>query len=285
VKQLSLEIDELTERLDKKTNETTELKNKLKCCHDDKEHVTEELETLQDKMAGIESALHRAERERTGWEDKEIELSESVNKQLSEIKRLKKDLEEQKCEAENVFRRSQDEIMKAKQCSNEVEMLEAKCFALAEKLTEVERKYDAIVAERQELRREILKSESDVSQLERSLAMVNKEKAELLSEIERVGSLKNKQDGTLMKVEKELVELKEVHEQLVERSQDEQVLQVFHYWWVSVSDLYIDIWGKNSLGLIPTHPVNISCARKPESPETTKTFGRALTNGTFHLMA
>ena len=223
VKQLSLEIDELTERLDKKTNENTELKNKLKCCHDDKEHFSEELETLQDKVVAMETALNRAEREKTGWEDTENELSETVNKQLLEIKRLKKDLEEQKCEAENVFRKNQDEIMKAKQCSTEVEALEAKCSGLAGKLTELERKYDAIVAERQELRREILKCESDVSQLEHSLSMANKEKAELLSEIEGVGSLKNKQDGILMKLDKELRELKEVHEQLVEKSQDDQV--------------------------------------------------------------
>jgi chromosome segregation ATPase len=235
VKQLGLEIDDLTERLDKKTNETTELKNKLKCCHDDKEHVTEELETLQDKIVAMETALNRAERERTGLQEKEIESSETINKQLLEVKRLKKELEEQKVEAENVFRRSQDEVMRAKQCSNEVEALETKCSELAGKLSEVERKYDVIVAERQELRREVLKSKSDVAQLEHSLSMANKEKAELLSENERVGCLKNKQESVLMKVEKELMTLKDVHEQLAEKSQDDQVL--FHWKFLKFDNL------------------------------------------------
>ena len=224
VKQLGLEIDELTERLDKKANENVELQNKLKCCHDDKEHVTEELETLQDKVVAMETALNRAERERSGWEDKEIEFNETISKQILEINKLKKDFEEQKYEAESVFRKSQDETMKAKQCSNEVEMLEAKCSGLEEKLTEFDRKYDVVVCERQELRREILMSESDVAQLERSLASLSKEKGELFNEVERLGSLKNKQDGVLMKVEKELMKLKDVHEQLVEKSQGDQVI-------------------------------------------------------------
>lgn len=224
VKQLGLEIDELTERLDKKASENIELKNKLKSCHDDKEHVTEELETLQDKVVAMETVLNRTEREKSGWEDKEIEFNETISKQMLEIKKLKKDFEEQKSEAESVFRKNQEEIMKAKQCSNEVEMLEAKCSALEEKLSEVERKYDVIVSERQELRREILTSESDVSQLERSLALLSKEKGERLNEAERLASLKNKQDGVLIKLEKELMELKEAHEQLVEKSQGDQVM-------------------------------------------------------------
>ena len=223
VKQLSLEIDEMTEQLDKKTNENIELQNKLRCCHDDKEHVTEELEALQDKIVAMETVLNRAEREKTGWEDRESDLNETIDKQVLEIKKLKKELNEQKTEAENVFRKSQDEIMKAKQCSNEIESLEAKCSGLSATLSEIERKYDVIVAERQELRREILKSESDISQLDRSLAMANKEKAELLSEIEKVSSLKSKQDGAMMKMERKLMELRELHEQLVEKSQDNQV--------------------------------------------------------------
>ena len=227
VKQLSLEIDELSERLDTKASENVELKNKLRCCHDDKEHVTEELETLQDRVVAMETALNRAEREKSGWEDRENELNETIGKQIAEIKQLKKDLDEQKYEAESVFRKSQDEIMRAKQCSNEIEMLEAKCAGLEEKLTEVDRKYDAIVAERQELRREILTSESDVSQLERSLALLSKEKGELLNEVERLGSLKNKQDGALMKVENSLMELKDTHQKLVEKSQGDQVIYMY----------------------------------------------------------
>lgn len=238
VKQLTLEIEELSERLDKKTSENTDLKNKLKSCHDDKENVSEELETLQDKLVAMETALNRAERERTGWEDRGIELEETVNKQREEIKRLRNELQEQKVESENVFRRSQDEIAKAKQCSSEVETLEAKYTAVAGKLSEAERKYDVIVTERLELRREVLKCESDVSQLKSSLSMANKEKTELLSEVEKLSSVKNKQDGVIMKVEKELMELKEAHLLLVEKAQEDQVCEFIIVSLFSVSWLH-----------------------------------------------
>jgi hypothetical protein len=54
-----------------------------------------------------------------------------------------------------------------------------------------------------------------------------------------VGCLKNKQDGVLMKVEKELMTLKDVHEQLAEKSQDDQVL--FHWKFLEFDNLSLKI--------------------------------------------
>lgn len=127
VKQLNLEMDDLRERLDKTEDENIELKDKLKCCQDKKEHVSEELETLHDKMEELESALSRTERKKTGLEEREAELTENVNKHVLDIEKLKQELAEQKFEAENTLRRSQDEIMRAQQSSNDVEILRTKC--------------------------------------------------------------------------------------------------------------------------------------------------------------
>jgi hypothetical protein len=49
-----------------------------------------------------------------------------------------------------------------------------------------------------------------------------------------------------------------------------------------MSDHGAQLWWKGQLyQLIPTHPVNISCGRKPDYPKKPTTFGRALTDS-FH---
>lgn len=68
-----------------------------------------------------------------------------------------------------------------------------------------------------------MKADSDISQLKRSLALTSKEKAELSTEVERLNCLKNRQDGVALKMEKDVMELKERYEQLLEKSQVDQV--------------------------------------------------------------